>query len=557
MPCDIQELYPVGEVHDPHGDELGHLPYTPEFFAALATAIARKIHAILRPPYKVVALDCDDTLWAGICGEDGPRGVALDAPRRELQEFMAGLRRSGMLLVLASRNNEDDVVETFQAHPEMPLDLEDFAARRIDWSSKSANLRALARDLDLASESFILIDDDSKECTEAQAGAPEMLAIPLPARAEEIPAFLRHVWAFDRARVTEEDRLRHVLYQQRARRARAEQSSASLEEFIASLELEVKIAPMESHQVARVAQLTQRTSQMNATSTRLTEAGILELARSGAECLTVEVKDRFGNYGLAGVMIFRVEGAALVVDTFLASCRVLGRGVEHGMVARLGEIARQHGLARVEIPLTATARNRPAALFLSSLGAADADGVFRLTAEQAASTRYRVGTPVPLEVLFLDRPAGSEAPPKRPDYVKIATELREPAAILERIRPTRPSLAGRAPKPPRTPLEQELAALWAGLLNVPSVGVDDNFFELGGHSLLAVQLLSRLRNIYGVDLSLEVVYGGEFTVAQLAKAVELKEIEQAGGDYQDLLAELDSLSEAEVRALLAEEREGG
>ena len=557
MPREVEALYPVGEVHDPHGDELGHLPYTPEFFVALATAIARKIHAILQPPYKVVALDCDETLWAGICGEDGPRGVTLDAPRRALQEFMAGLRRAGMLLALASKNNEEDVIETFQAHPEMPLRLKDFAARRIDWSSKSANLRALAEELDLAPESFILVDDDPKECTEAQAGAPEVLALPLPARAEEIPPFLRHVWAFDRARVTEEDRLRPMLYERRATRAQVERTAAGLEEFLASLELEVGIAPMERHQVARVTQLTQRTNQMNATSIRRTEPGILELERSGATCLAVEVKDRFGNYGLTGAAIFRVAGASLVVDTFLASCRVLGRGVEHRMVARLGEIACELGLERVEIPFTPTPRNRPAALFLNSLCAPDADGVFRLTAEEAAAVSYRVGSPATAASQPAG-PAGTEGARKHPDYVKIATALRDPAAILERIRAaTRRTLPRRAATPPRTPLEQSLAELWAGLLNVPPVGIDDNFFDLGGHSLLAVQLLSRVRQIYGVDLSLEVVYSGEFTVAELAKAVELKGIEQAGGNYQDLIEELDGLSEEEVQALLAKEREGG
>ncbi len=148
-------------------------------------------------------------------------------------------------------------------------------------------------------------------------------------------------------------------------------------------------------------------------------------------------------------------------------------------------------------------------------------------------------------------------PPRRADYVRIATELREPGAILERIRAasrqSRP--AGRPSDPPRTPLERELTELWAALLNVPVVGIHDNFFELGGHSLLAVQLLSRVRQICDVDLSLEVVYSGEFTVAELAKAVELKEIERSGGEYQDLLKELEGLSDEEVRALLAEEQD--
>ena len=527
---------PVAEAHDPHGDELGHVPYTPVFFVALATAIARQIHAISTPPFKVIALDCDETLWAGICGEDGPGGVVVDAPRRALQEFMAERRRSGMLLALASKNNEEDVAETFRAHPEMPLRLEDFVARRVNWEPKSANLASIAEELGLNLDTFILVDDNPKECTEAQAGCPEVLALPLPARAEEIPEFLEHVWAFDRARVTEEDRKRPELYAQQAERAKAECASASLEEFLASLQLEVRIAPMEPAQLARVAQLTQRTNQMNASCVRRTEAEIQALLASGeAECLTVDVKDRFGSYGLTGVVIFRCAGGVLVAETFLLSCRVLGRGVEHRMVARLGEIATERGLARVEIPFVAGQRNRPAALFLESLG-------------KRGQTHF-------CEVRKNASDSFSAPGPATIDYVKIATELRDPRQILERIRAASQRPAPVLSSPPRTPLERELAELWAGLLNVPAVGIHDNFFELGGHSLLAVQLLSRVRHIYGVELSLEVVYSGEFTVAELAKAVELKEIEQAGGNYRELLKEVEELSDEEVRALLAEEQD--
>ena len=141
------------------------------------------------------------------------------------------------------------------------------------------------------------------------------------------------------------------------------------------------------------------------------------------------------------------------------------------------------------------------------------------------------------------------------DYVKIATELRDPARILERLHAGHRRNVSAKSDPPRTPLERELAELWAEVLRVPAVGVHDNFFELGGHSLLAVQLLSRVRQARGVDLSLEVVYSGDFTVAELAKAVELKELEQSGADYQDLLRELEGLSDEEVRALLAEEQD--
>jgi len=539
--AEIAELYPVAEVFDPHAEELGHLPYTPEYFAALATAVARKIHAISAAPFKAIALDCDETLWSGICGEDGPEGLVLDEPRRALQEFMAARRREGMLLALCSKNNEGDVLEVFAAHPEFPLKLTDFAARRIDWESKARGLAAIASELDLGLDSLILVDDNAKECTEAQAGAPEALALALPPEPEEIPEFLRHVWAFDRARVTEEDRKRADLYTQQAERSRAQQAAGSLREFLASLELEIEIAPVRPEDIARVAQLTQRTNQMNTSLVRMTEA---EVRAFPGECLTVRVRDRFGDYGLTGAMLFHAANGTLVVDAFMLSCRALGRGVEHRMLARLGEIAAARGLQTLDVTFVAGKRNQPAAAFLTAVGNP-------LSASAAAAILYEPASgEVPLEEKH-QRPSGER---RRLDYWRIATELRRVDDVLARVRgaATKPA---REVEPPRTPLERDLAELWAGLLNVSAVGIHDNFFDLGGHSLLAVQLLSRVRQIYGVELSLEVVYSGEFTVSELAKAVELKEIEQSGGDYQELLRELEGLSDDEVRALLAEEQD--
>jgi FkbH-like protein len=527
---------PVANPHDPYASELGHLPYTPLYFVALATAVARKIHALSHPPFKLIALDCDDTLWSGICGEDGPRGVTLDPPRRALQEFMAARRREGMLLAISSKNNEEDVLEIFRAHPEMPLRLEDFTARRINWESKGSNLAALASDLELGLDSFILVDDNPKECSEAQSEAPDILAIPLPPQAEEIPEFLRHVWAFDRARITAEDLQRQQQYAQRAQRAQAAQSASSIEEFLESLQLDVRIEPMTPPQIPRVAQLTARTNQMNMTSVRRTEAEIRAL---DAEILTVNVGDRFGDYGLTGVVIFRCADDALTVDTFLLSCRVLGRGVEHRIVARLGEIAARRGARRVEIGFVRSQRNQPAELFLESIGGGS------LSAAQAAAIRYnpsQAANPAPRET------AATAAP--RPNYLKIATELRTPEAVLARIhsQPRRVQVS----HPPGTPLERELAQLWAALLNVSAVGLYDNFFDLGGHSLLAVQLLSRVREIHRVDLSLELVYSGDFTVYALAQAIERKTVEP---EYDSILHEVEALSDEEARALLAEEQD--
>src|ERR1035438_7655065 len=240
-PHETGALYPVSQPHDPLGDKLGHIPYTPAYFAALGTMVARKIHALRTPPFKVIALDCDDTLWRGICGEDGPQGVVVDPPRRALQEFMLAQQAQGMLLTLCSKNNVEDVLDTFRLHPEMALRMDHFAAWRINWSSKAANLAALAEELELGLDSFILVDDNPRECREVEASYPQVPALTLPQRDEEIPEFLRHVWAFDRLRVTEEDRARPAMYAQSLERQRAERQAASLEDFLGNLQLEVRI----------------------------------------------------------------------------------------------------------------------------------------------------------------------------------------------------------------------------------------------------------------------------------------------------------------------------
>ncbi|MDT5296241.1 MAG: hypothetical protein QOJ76_3121, partial [Acidobacteriota bacterium] len=211
-------LYRVGEVHDRYAGEVGGMPYTPEAFAALGTALARRLHALRRSSYKVIVLDCDNTLWKGVCGEDGPRGVCIDAPFEALQQMMLKQYHAGMLLCISSKNNEEDVLEVFRQRPEMPLGLEHFVARQIHWGAKSESLKALAAELNLSLDSFIFIDDDALMCTEVRTFCPEVLTLQLPAEPEEIAPFLEHVWAFDRLKVTDEDEQRSLFYRQKSER---------------------------------------------------------------------------------------------------------------------------------------------------------------------------------------------------------------------------------------------------------------------------------------------------------------------------------------------------
>ena len=456
-----------------------------EFFAALGTMIARKLHTLRGNRHKVIALDCDDTLWSGVCGEDGPHGVRLEAGHRALQEFMLAQRETGMLLCLCSKNNPEDVYETFRAHPEMPLRMEHFAASRLNWEPKSASLRSLADELHLAPESFVLVDNSATECAEVRAGSPEILTIALPAASSgDFAGFLNHLWVFDQWSATEEDRHRAALYAREAERTKAEQQSASLEEFLASLNLEIHIAPMSPDQLPRVAQLTHRTNQMNFTSIRRSEIEIQNLLHSGdLECLTVDVSDRFGSYGLTGVILFRAGRTSLTVDSFLLSCRALGRGVEHRMLARIGQIACDRGLHDVEIPFVPAARNRPAEALLSGVGAQFAErtatgSTFRFPARYLAALRYSTGD---------CRTAGNEerrgkaadaASSCLVDYTRIARELRTPAQILEAVRRgARRQPAIQSTDAPRTDLERQLAQMWANLLGLPAGGHPRKLFR--------------------------------------------------------------------------------
>jgi FkbH-like protein len=551
---EVLALYPVSEVADAAAEALGRVPYTEEFFAALGTWIARRVNALRMPPYKVLALDCDNTLWEGICGEDGPAGVKIGPGNVALQRIALEQREAGMLLALCSKNNEADVFETMAAHPEMPLKPEHLTAWRINWEPKSAGLDALASELDLALDSFVFADDDRRECAEVQASCPGVLTLPLPEDAGEMQDFLRHVWAFDRVRVTEADRKRAEQYAQRAERQNAARMAGSLAEFLAGIQLQVRIAAPAAGELARVAQVTQRTNQMNTSGARFTEAELRARLDAGTlECLAVHVADRFGDYGLVGVMLYRAEETALRVEAMLLSCRALGRGVEHRMLAHVGRLAVERGLETIEIAFTPMARNAPARAFLESFGVGCEKGLYSIPASEAAA---HVWTPPETPAVL---PSSNEGGPRAAarrmgDYARIANSLRTAGQVVAAVKARRGAARLRhvaAEGLPQGETEERLAALWTELLGASPIGRDESFFDLGGHSLLAVQLLSRITREFGVELTLDVVYGGPLTIAELARAIELGGLEMASPEeYEALLREIEAMPDEEVRAQL-------
>jgi FkbH-like protein len=546
---DLAAVYPITDYYDPHADELGHIPYTSEFFTALGTAIARKVYGLQRPLYKVIATDCDDVLWKGICGEAGPLGVELDSPRKFYQEFLIQQHHAGLLICLCSKNNEQDVFEVLEQRPEMPLKKEHLVAWRVNWAPKSQNLRELARELNLGLDSFVFIDDSPIECAEVRANCPEVLTLQLPQPGEKVQEFLRHVWPLDIQTLTDEDRKRTELYRQNLGREQIRKNSLTIADFLAQLELEVRMRPAESGDFARVSQLTQRTNQFNCTTIRRSEPEIAQLCSSEADCLVIEVKDRFGDYGLVGVVIYRATAEALDVETFLLSCRVLGRGVEHQVLAFLGRQAESQRLARVDVHFNPSLKNRPAKDFLETvagqyLEAEGNDFAFRIPAGKAVAV-----TPITTSSELKLPAQQSEAAPARAldarcaPIQEIATEFTEVPRIARAVRAQRMRSASRKfdhEEAPRSPVEEAVSQAWGEVLGIDRISIADHFFnDLGGDSLLGTQVISRLRQVFGLPLPLRALFEAP-TVSGLSMLILENLAQQEKRDeVVDMLTELE------------------
>jgi FkbH-like protein/FkbM family methyltransferase len=542
----LSRRYPVSDYYDPHTHQLGHVPYTPACYAAIGTAAFRAIFGLRTGPFKVAVLDCDNTLWNGVCGEDGPAGIEVTAAHRALQEFMIRQMHAGMLLCLCSKNNEQDVLEVFEQRNDMPLKREHLIAWRINWNSKSENIRSLAHELGLGLDSFIFIDDNPVDCADVRFNCPEVVTLQLPRGTESFASFLDHVWAFDRTGSTAEDRNRTRMYQEGAQRRRFREQSLSLKDFVRGLELRVEIADATEEDCGRASQLSYRTNQFNLTTVRRSESEIRTLLkRSDIRCLVVRVTDRFGDYGLVGVAICEAGADRYRVDTLLLSCRVLGRGVEHAVLSRLGERALKEGKRLVELRCLPTRKNQIALDFISRIGDRFRNGdgtTWIFPAEHLASLEYdpdetssdageaaasaAAETTAPRAAAELGGGAGMSERLQR-----IADELGDVdrlARAVEQHRLGDPSPVAAADSTPTSGLEAAVADIWRRVLGRRHIGLNDNFIDAGGTSLKAVQVIAAIRRELKQTLSIVSLFECP-TVALLAARIGAASGE-AGGE---------------------------
>lgn len=528
----ILTRYPVGNYRDAEADELAGIPFTSMFFAALGTAIVRVLYQIETARPKVIAVDCDHTLWGGVCGEEGPFGIELKQHHLWLQQFLIRQQREGALLVLCSKNNEADVAAVFELRRgEMPLRRSHFAREALNWRPKSENLIHLAHSLGLGIDSFALIDDNPAECAEVRARCPEVLVLEIPNDPTELPTFFSHVWAFDSRPVSRDDLRRTEYYRNEEVRRQKLASAPTMLEFFRSLDLQLHFAELTRAEFTRASQLTFRTNQFTTTAVRWTASEIESWTGApGNAGLAVWAADRFGDYGLVSVILYRISPSeALRVESWSLSCRALGRGIEQHISAHLGTLAARYSLPAVSFRFRETGSNIPALEFLKSLGSeervmssekliiCDAASLVGCVAEM--EKRWAEQSPAALVNGAGRRQSPGGRSPFRGDLSRIARECNEAGQILAAMRAASLVHCDRG-EPLQTPTEEALAALWSELLAVDSVCRTDDFFEVGGDSVLSIRMLAEIRRRFAVDLAIETFFTREPTLAQIANAID-------------------------------------
>lgn len=367
-----------GKPHaSPALDFMARQPLSASGQIGFAHFVTRCLRPLIAPSRKALAIDLDNTLWGGVLGEDGVNGLQIghEFPgnvHRRIQRELLELRARGIALVLLSKNDERDVREAFDSLPDMLLKWDDFAVQKVDWNAKHGNLRAAAQELGLGTESFAFLDDSDYEREQMRQFMPEVLILNENSDALQTLGALWETDAFDSLVVSKEDRHRqHDFNARGARDAGAHQDD--LEAFLKSLEMEATIETVGPQNIDRVVTMLGKTNQFNLTTRRHSRAEVEHLIRMpGSIALVLRLRDKFGDQGIIALLLAipaaEYDTKTLLIDSFLVSCRALGRGVENALWAAMLESAHRQGIEKLEAEYRPTPKNSMVADFYPRLG---------------------------------------------------------------------------------------------------------------------------------------------------------------------------------------------
>ncbi len=376
---------------------MARMPFSEGFLALLARAYTSHLKAYKGMTRKCLVLDCDNTLWGGVVGEDGIDEIKLgpDFPGREyidLQKALLELFDQGVILAVNSRNNFEDTLKVFRDHPHMLLKEKHFASIQINWNDKPSNMIKIAEEINIGLDSMVFLDDSPTERDLMRRALPEVITMELPSNPDYFTRTLRESGHFGKFFLLDEDRKRSQDYASQRQRTELRKSSISMEDFLRGLDMTVTVRSAQLKDVHRIAQLFQRTNQFNLTTRRYTESEIKDMIESEKRRIyTLQVKDKYGDSGMVGVSIVEVSEEAWKIDSFLMSCRVIGRQIEYVLVDRILKDAEKNGIDRVDAGYIKTKKNALAERFWESNGfrSAGRDGDMLKWQVDTVSVKFR------------------------------------------------------------------------------------------------------------------------------------------------------------------------
>ena len=351
-------------------------PFKASFLKLYAQDIAGYARAVKGRSKKCLVLDCDNTLWGGVVGEDGFEEIELHPTQcpgayyYQFQESLLSLCERGVMLALCSKNNEHDVLEVIDQHPHCLVKSSSLVAWRVNWEDKAKNIQALAAELNIGLDSIVFLDDSQHECALVANMLPEVTVIRVPENLDSYPRLVTSSGLFTVITQSAEDRRRTELYQSEHRRAQGKSNYRDLEDYLRSLKTTVHIARASAGSLARIAQLTQKTNQFNLTTRRYSESEIRAFSEDkDIAVYAMTVSDGYGDMGLTGVFIARRRGKDASIDSMLLSCRVLGRQLEVAFAdVCMKELEEAWGLETWSAEFLPTKKNAQVSDFWDRLG---------------------------------------------------------------------------------------------------------------------------------------------------------------------------------------------
>ena len=362
----LAETVGLANWHDAQLWNLAKLSFSDQLIPLYSDHVARVVAALRGKSGKVLVLDLDNTVWGGVIGDDGIEGIriaqgdAVGEAHLAVQRMALDLRQRGIVLAVSSKNTDEVARIPFEQHPEMLLKLEHIAVFQANWNDKATNIQAIAEELSLGLDSIVFLDDNPAERGLVRKLLPLVTVPELP---DDPSAYTRTLAAggyFEAVAIAAEDLKRAGFYQDNAKRASLQKQSGGVDAYLASLDMTITLQPFDAKGRARIVQLINKSNQYNLTTRRYTEPEVLE-AEDDPEVFTLQVRlsDIFGDNGMISVVICRPRGnATWEIDTWLMSCRVLGRKVEHVVFRELLEHARVAGIYKLLGTYRPTERNQ-------------------------------------------------------------------------------------------------------------------------------------------------------------------------------------------------------